>query len=412
MQMPSSKILSIKARQVFDSRGNPTVEAVVHTADGMFNAIVPSGASTGKYEALELRDRGKAFHGLGVQKAVNNVNKIIAKKLVGKDCTKQKEIDSALIKLDGTANKSKLGANAILPVSIACCKAAASAQGMPLHKYISKIAKTRSKLPAPLINVINGGKHARDFLDFQEYMFMPSAGKFSERLRMGVEIFHELEMEIQQRYGRNTTNVGDEGGFAPPIKPAGKPFELIESSAKKLGYAGKIKLALDAAANSFWRQGYYVLEQRRYSPNALLAYYEKLANEFSLFSIEDPFHENAWDEFAALTKSIGRKTLVVGDDLLVTNPARIKKAVELKACNALLLKPNQIGTITEAMDAARLAKKAKWEVIVSHRSGETEDSFIADFCVGLGTGYCKFGGLSRSERLSKYNQLLRISEKL
>ncbi|MBI2529629.1 MAG: phosphopyruvate hydratase [Candidatus Diapherotrites archaeon] len=410
--MAGSKILRISARQVFDSRGNPTVEAIVQTSGGIFTAIAPGGASTGKYEALELRDRGREFLGLGVQKAIANVNGPIAKKLKGKDCAKQKEIDSALIGIDGTANKSRLGANALLPVSIACCKAAASSEGRPLHKYISKIAKTRPKLPAPLINVINGGKHAGDFLDFQEYMFVPFAGKFSERLRMGVEIFHELEREIQQRYGRNTTNVGDEGGFAPPIKPAGKPFELIENSAKKLGYGGKIKLALDAAANSFWRQGYYALEQRRYSPNALLAYYEKMANEFSLFSIEDPFHENAWGEFAALTESIGRKTLVVGDDLLVTNPARIKKAIELKACNALLLKPNQIGTISEAIEAAKIAGKAGWKVIVSHRSGETEDSFIADFAVGLGTGYCKFGGLSRSERLSKYNQLLRISEKL
>ncbi len=410
--MTGSKILSIKARQVFDSRGNPTVEAVVRTANGAFSAIVPSGASTGKYEALELRDREKAFNGLGVQKAVNNVNGPIAKKLKGMDCAKQKEIDSALIGLDGTQNKSRLGANAILPVSIACCKAAACAEGKPLYRHISKIAKTRPKMPAPLINVINGGKHARDFLDFQDYMFVPETDGFAGRMRISVEIFRELEKEIQARYGRNTTNVGDEGGFAPPIKDAKRPFEMILSSARKLGHAKNISLALDAAANSFWRQGYYKLEGRKYTPRALLAYYEKLAHDFDLFSIEDPLQENAWDEFAELTEAIGRKTFIVGDDLLVTNPARIKKAIELKACNALLLKPNQIGTITEAIEAAKLAHKAKWKVIVSHRSGETEDSFIADFAVGLGTGCCKFGGLSRSERLSKYNQLLRISEEL
>lgn len=399
------KIKSLKARQVFDSRGNATVEAELQTESGTFTAIVPSGASVGKHEALELRD-----HDGSVKTAVANVNRTIAPKLRGKDCSDQKKIDELLISLDGTANKSRLGANAILSVSIACCRA--GAEGTQLYKYISQIAKTKPKMPIPLINVINGGKHADDFLDIQEYMFVPFAKSFSKTMQMSAELFHKIAEDITIIYGRNTTNVGDEGGFAPPIKDAEGPLELIQKAVHELGYEKETKLALDIAASSLWKKNHYELEHKHYSAGELEVYYEHLINHYPLFSIEDPFHEEAWQSFSMLTKAVGKETLIVGDDLLASNPARIQTAIEKKACNSLLLKLNQIGTVSEAISAFNLAKKANWEVIVSHRSGETEDSFIADFAVGLGSGYCKFGGLSRSERLSKYNQLLRIEEEL
>ncbi len=417
------QIKSIKAREVLDSRGNPTIEVDLKTNDGLFRAMVPSGASTGIYEALELRDGDKSrYNGKGVLKAVGNVNNIIAPKILGMDCTKQEEIDKKMIELDGTENKSKLGANAILAVSMAVCKAGAVANGMPLYAYIADLANVKEfVMPVPSFNVINGGKHAANKLAMQEFMLLPiKAPNFREALRMGAETYHVLKDVIKKRYGQEAVNVGDEGGFAPNIQDNMEGLELLKEAIEESGYSGKIMIGMDVAASEFFNNGFYDLDFKNPHSNKdmkktgeeMIELYKDFIEKYNLISIEDPFDQNDWDSYQKLTSQIGQEVQVVGDDLLVTNPKRIKIAIEKKAVNALLLKVNQIGTITESIEACKLAKSSNWGVMVSHRSGETEDSFIADLSVGLKTGQIKTGAPCRSERLSKYNQLLRIEEEL
>jgi len=406
-----AKILAVKARSIIDSRGNPTVECDIKTTDGIFRASVPSGASTGTNEALELRDGGKAFLGKGVQRAVNNINLILAKKLRGRNPAAQKEIDELMIKLDGTENKSKLGANATLAVSMALTRAGAAARKIPLYEFIARLHGTKKlAMPIPAFNIINGGKHAGNKLDIQEYMILPTGAKnFAEALRMGTEIYHTLKQNLENHFGKTAINVGDEGGFAPPLTCIEEPFDYITDAIIKLGYWKKVKLGIDCAATTFWKDKVYYLEGQEYKPQELAGKYEDLVNAYPIISIEDPFYEEDFANFASLNKKL-TNTQIVGDDLLVTNPKRIKKAIAQKSCSCLLLKINQIGTITEALEAAQLAKKAGWNIMTSHRSGETEDSFIADLAVGIAAGQIKSGAPCRGERLAKYNQLLRIEE--
>jgi enolase len=400
------KITALKAREILDSRGNPTVEVDIYSGKTFASASVPSGASTGIYEAHELRDGGRRYFGKGVTDAVLNVKKVISKKLVGMDPFCQKEIDEMMIALDGTESKSKLGANAILAVSLACARLASELQGVGLYKYISKLAKTKPRMPFPFMNVINGGKHAGTDLKFQEFMIAPREKVFSESLRAGAEAYHSLKDIILKKYGRSAVNVGDEGGFAPPLSSMDEALSLLSKVC-----SGEMKLAMDSAASEFFSNGVYDIGSK-VSARQLEGIYEKAVKDYPLISLEDPFSQDDLTAFAGLTAKIGRKVQIVGDDLLVTNVGKIKLAVECRACNALLLKVNQIGTLTEAVNAAKLAFDNGWNVMVSHRSGETEDSFIADLAVGLGAGQIKAGAPCRSERTSKYNRLLRIEEEL
>jgi enolase len=429
-EQKSFSITAIKARQIYDSRGNPTIEVDVTTQKGMYRAAVPSGASTGAYEALELRDEGKEYMGKGVSKAVKNVNDVIAPALIGKDPTKQKEIDELMVqKLDGSKNawgwaKSNLGANAILGVSLAVCRAGAEAAGVPLYQHIANLAGNKELiLPVPAFNIINGGKHAGNKLAMQEFMILPTEAKnFTEAMRMGSEVYHHLKKVIQAQYGLDATNVGDEGGFAPNISSAQEGLDLIQTAIKNAGYTGKVKIGMDCAASEFYddKSGKYNLAFKDKTPDPkqaktgdeMEAMYASFAKDYPVVSIEDPFDQDDFKAYGKLTASMGSNVQIVGDDLLVTNPTRIKKAIEEKACNALLLKVNQIGTVTESIEAVKLAKQAGWGVMTSHRSGETEDTFIADLAVGLCTGQIKTGAPCRSERLAKYNQLLRIEEAL
>ena len=404
----SSKITKVRAREILDSRGNPTIEVDVYTKSCMARASVPSGASTGVHEALELRDGGKRYNGKGVLKAVENVNKIISKKLKGRDVTKQKEIDNLMIEIDGTENKSFLGANAILGVSLACARASAIVQNKPLYKVLGGA----NVLPIPFMNVINGGKHADNKLSFQEFMIAPMAKTFAERLRIGAEAYHQLKKIIGEKYGKSSTNIGDEGGFAPNLTNVRDGLDLLMKTIESLGYQKQIKIAMDCAASEFYENGKYKVDGIAIDSGDLLDFYQRLVQDYPIISIEDPFEQDDFDSFAELNRRIGRKMQIVGDDLLVTNVKRIQMALDKKLCNALLLKVNQIGSLTEAIDAAKLAMKSKWNVMVSHRSGETEDAFIADLVVGLGCGQIKSGAPCRSERLAKYNQLLRIEEEL
>ncbi|MFC1691171.1 phosphopyruvate hydratase [Nanoarchaeota archaeon] len=416
-----STIKSIKAREILDSRGNPTVEVDVITEDGLSRAAVPSGASTGVHEALELRDKDERYDGKGVLKAVKNVNELIEPALQGKDPTKQQEIDKIMLDLDATKNKSKLGANAILGVSMAVCRAGALAKGVPLYKHIAEIAGvTEFVMPVPSFNVINGGKHAGNPLPFQEFMLMPTgASSFSEALRMGAEVYHHLKKLIKKKHGIDSVNVGDEGGFAPPVLNIEEPLDLLQDAIEDAGYTGKFKIATDCAASEFFKDGKYDLDFKKesgdhniISSDELMNKYKELIEKYPLVSIEDPFDQEDFEGYGALTSEVGEKAQIVGDDLLVTNVDRINIALEKKACNALLLKVNQIGSITEAINACKLSQENDWGVMVSHRSGETEDCFIADLVVGLKTGQIKTGAPCRSERLAKYNQLLRIEEEL
>ena len=417
-----TKIESIKAREILDSRGNPTVECDVITKHGLFRAAVPSGASTGIYEALELRDGDKTrYMGKGVLKAVANVNQKIAPLIKGMHPEKQKEIDEAMIKADGTENKSNFGANAILAVSMAVCKAGAASKGIPLYKHIADLAgKKELIMPVPSFNVINGGKHAGNELAMQEFMLLPvDAPTFSEALRAGTEVFHTLRGIIKEKYGQNAINAGDEGGFAPNVKNAKEALDLLTQAIEKAGYKGKVKIGMDVAASEFFdaeKKSYNLTfkssEATWKSGEEMVSYYSDLVNSYDIISIEDPFDQDDWDSYTKLTSAIGEKVQIVGDDLLVTNPKRISQGIEKKAVNALLLKVNQIGSVTESINACLMSQKAGWGVMVSHRSGETEDSFIADLVVGLATGEIKTGAPCRSERLAKYNQLLRIEEEL
>lgn len=404
-----SKIKDVKAREVMDSRGNPTVEVDVYLEDGsMGRAMVPSGASTGIREALELRDKDERFMGKGVLKAVNNVNTIIRNKVIGMEATKQEELDNLMIELDGTENKSNLGANAILGVSLANLKAAAISSKMPLYKYVGS-GKT---LPRPMMNIINGGAHADNHLDFQEYMIIPSRDTIKERIRVGAEVFHNLKKVLKDK-GYNT-NVGDEGGFAPDLKSNEEGFKVIIEAIEKAGYVpGKdVNLGIDVAASEFYQDGYYMVDNKKLTTEELINFYIELVEKYPIISIEDPVDENDWDGFKLITEKLGDKIQLVGDDLFVTNIKCLEKGIELHAGNAILLKLNQIGTYTETLKTINLAKEHGYKTIISHRSGETEDTTIADLAVGLDLGQIKTGSMSRTDRMCKYNQLIRIEEEL
>ncbi len=409
-------IKEVRAREILDSRGNPTVEVDVETDSGIYRSGVPSGASTGIHEALELRDGNKKrYNGKGVLKAVANVNKIIGPAIKGMNEIKQEDIDEKMIALDGTENKSKLGANAILGVSMAVCRAGAAAEEMPLYAYIAEMAGvSKFVLPVPFFNIINGGKHADNELKFQEFMIAPVGAKsFSEGLRMGSDAFRALKEEIHKHFGRGTTTVGDEGGFAPEqFDKVNEPLDFISTAIKKAGCKGKMKIAMDVAASEFFDNGKYSVDGKELDAAEMVRMYNGLAKKYDIISIEDPFSQDDFESFSHITGLLGSKIQIVGDDLLVTNPKRIGEAVQSKSCNALLLKVNQIGTVTEAMDACRMAKMAGWGVMVSHRSGETTDDFIADLAVGIKAGQIKAGAPCRGERLAKYNRLLRIEEEL
>jgi len=416
-------VTNIRGREIIDSRGNPTVEVDVHTTAGNFRASVPSGASTGIHEAVELRDGGSRYKGKGVLKAVSHVNDVIASKLKGMDVTQQGKIDEMMLALDGTPNKSKLGANAILGVSLAISKAGASAKGVPLYQHYADLAGNKDLvLPVPSFNVINGGSHAGNRLAFQEFMILPvGAPTFTDAMIMGCEVYHTLKSVIKAKYGQDACNVGDEGGFAPSIQSNYEGTDLLMEAIKKAGYEKEVKIGMDVAASEFLlKNGKYDLDfktanndgKMTYTGPALADIYKDLATKYPIVSIEDPFDQDDWANYTAFTAAIGDKVQVVGDDLLVTNVKRIQEASSKKACNALLLKVNQIGSVTESIDAVKLAKRNGWGVMTSHRSGETEDSYIADLAVGLCTGQIKTGAPCRSERLSKYNQLLRIEEEI
>lgn len=417
-----SGIKSIRARQILDSRGNPTVEADVLLEGGAFGrGAVPSGASTGEYEACELRDGDKKVYvGKGVLKAVENVNTLIAPALAGKDALKQSEIDKLMIDLDGTPNKTKLGANAILAVSMAVCRAAAVFRGVPLYKHIADIhGNTNLQLPVPMANIVNGGKHADNKIDFQEFMVIPiGASTFSEGLRWITEIFHALK-GLLKKDGHNTA-VGDEGGFAPNLDND----QALEYVVKAIGAAGfkpgeQIAIALDCASSELFdegeRKGYKFWKSnpgKIFTSAEIIDIYAGWLAKYPIASIEDPLDQNDWDGYKNITVQLGSKTQLVGDDFFVTNPIRLKKGIELGACNSILIKVNQIGSVTETLEAIKLAQDAKYGTIISHRSGETEDVFIADLAVGSGAGQIKTGSLSRTDRVAKYNQLLRIEEEL
>lgn len=416
-------VKTVKARQIFDSRGNPTVEVDITTENGPFRAAVPSGASTGIYEALELRDKDpNAYHGKGVSKAVSNINDTIAPKLVasGLDESDQTAVDQFLLSLDGTENKDNLGANAILGVSMAVCRAGAAKKCVPLYRHIADLAGNKELiLPVPAFNVINGGSHAGNKLAMQEFMILPTgASSFTEAMKMGTETYHHLKAVIKKKYGQDACNVGDEGGFAPNILDNKEGLDLLVSAIEKAGYTGRIKIGMDVAASEFFKDGKYDLDFKNKDSNpadylssdALGDLYRDFVDKYPIVSIEDPFDQDDWAAYTTMTASTPIQ--IVGDDLLVTNPKRIKKGIDVKACNSLLLKVNQIGSITEAIQAWRMSKEVNWGVMVSHRSGETEDTFIADLVVGLCTGQIKTGAPCRSERLAKYNQILRIEEEL
>jgi len=412
-----ARIANVKAREILDSRGNPTVEVDLNLDDGSFGrAAVPSGASTGSYEAVELRDGGKRYLGKGVEKAVENVNSIISKELIGKELD-QKSIDKAMIDLDGTENKGKLGANAILGVSLAFSAAMAKSKGVKLYEYFASISgnKNPTKLPVPMMNILNGGKHAENSTDLQEFMIMPvGAANFKEALRYGAETFHALKKILGDK--GLATSVGDEGGFAPSLPSNEAAVEVIIEAIKAAGYkpGDDIAIAIDGAATELFENGKYELktEGKSLTPAEMVDFYADWIEKFPIVSIEDGLAEDDWDGYKLMTDKIGDKVQIVGDDLFVTNIKRLKDGIEKGVTNSILIKLNQIGTVSETIEAIKMAEEAGYTAVVSHRSGETEDSTIADFVVGLGTGQIKTGSLCRSERVCKYNQLLRIEEEL
>merc|ERR1719223_1890252 len=427
-------ISSVQAREILDSRGNPTIEVDITTSDGRFRAMVPSGASTGVYEALEMRDKdANRYLGKGVLTAVKNVNEIIAPKLFGKNVMEQNELDKMMYEeLDGSQNewgwsKAKLGANAILAVSMCICRAAAASKNIPLYQRVAELAgKPTDKyvMPIPSMNVINGGSHAGNALACQEFMIMPvGASTFREAMQIGAEVYHTLKTVIKERYGQDATNVGDEGGFAPCVTENDEALEVLMVAIEKSGHMDKIKIGTDVAASEFYdadskKYDLYSKDPERkgkqmMTSEQLADYYKAWCEKYPLVSIEDPFDQDDWDAYRPFTGSLGEKVQIVGDDLLVTNPKRVTKALEGdSACNALLLKVNQIGSVSEAIEACKMCQDQGWGVMVSHRSGETEDVFIADLSVGVRAGQIKTGAPCRSERNAKYNQLLRIEEEL
>ena len=421
-----STVKKVHARQILDSRGNPTVEVEVTESGGaVFRAAVPSGASTGEHEAVELRDGDKGvFLGKGVTKACANAVNVIAPAIAWMDVTDQEAIDKKMIELDGTDFKSNLGANAILGVSMAVCRAGAAAKGMPLYAHLNALAGSpKMVMPVPCFNVINGGVHAGNYLSFQEFFLIPDgATSFGEALRLGSETYHTLKSIIKTTYGIDSTAVGDEGGFAPRVKDPEEGLKLLIEAIEKAGYAGKISIGIDAAASEFYQKekGNYNLDFKNpaddgsmvRSPKDLVNFYCGVAKRYPIKLIEDPFDESAFDTHAELNAEIGETVEIVGDDLYCTNVKFVQKGMDMKSTNAMLLKVNQIGTVTESLQANSLCRSKGWGVFVSHRSGETEDTFIADLTVALGTGHLKTGAPCRSERLAKYNQLLRIEEEI
>jgi enolase len=410
-----SKVVSVRARQVLDSRGNPTVETEVVTGSSKGRASVPSGASTGTHEVLELRDADpKMFHGKGVLMAVSNVNKVLAPILKGMNCANQSQIDRTMIRLDGTPNKRKLGANAILSASMAAAKAAAEWRRVSLFAHLRP---SRSyTLPVPMMNVVNGGEHAGNDLAVQEFLIEPvGARTCSEAIRMGAEVYQSLKALLASEYGREAVNVGDEGGFAPPLKMTRDALGSVARAVKDAGYReSEIRLGIDAAASTFYNSkvGKYTVDGRSMVPDRLEDFYASLSDEFGLLTIEDPFHEEAFDSFTSITKRLGKGMKMIGDDIYVTNVDRIRKGIKLEATNAVLIKLNQIGTVSETENAITLAQREGWTVAVSHRSGETEDPFIAHLATAFGSEFIKTGAPARGERVAKYNELLRIEEEL
>lgn len=405
------KINNVIGREILDSRGNPTVEVDIYLEDGtMGRAAVPSGASTGEREALEMRDGGSRFNGKGVLNALKNVNGPLKDIVVGMDAFDQKAVDYAMIQADGTKTKSKYGANAILGISMAVMKAAAKSKGLELYKYIGD----GKNLPVPMMNIINGGAHADNSLDFQEYMIIPQRDSIRERVRVGAEVFHSLRKVLNEK--GYATGVGDEGGFAPDLKSNKEGFQLITEAVERAGYVpGKdVCYAIDVAASEFYNDGKYELkgENRVLTTDELIDYYKELINTYPIISIEDPVDENDWEGFSKVTLEIGDKVQLVGDDLFVTNKECLQKGIDMKAGNAILLKVNQIGTITETLETIELAKSHGYKTVISHRSGETEDTTIADLAVGLDLGQIKTGSMSRTDRICKYNQLMRIEDEL
>lgn len=408
-----TKIAFVKAREILDSRGNPTIEVDVRCDDGSFGrAAVPSGASTGEHEALELRDGNKKrYMGKGVQKAVKNVNSIIAPKIIGNEVTFQTDIDNSMIQMDGTKNKSRLGANAILGVSLAVSKAAANSVGLPLYRYLG--GDSANVLPVPLMNIINGGAHADNNLDIQEFMIVPLGfDSFTEAIRAGVEVFHNLKTILNKK--GYSTSVGDEGGFAPNLKANEEAIECVLEAITQAGYkTGKeISLALDVASSEFYKEGKYVIEDKKLSKDKIVDLYKDWVSKYPIISIEDPMAEDDWEGWEIITKELGGKAQLVGDDLFVTNTERFSRGIKDRIANSILIKVNQIGTLTETLEAIRMARNSDYTYIVSHRSGETEDSIIADIAVATNSGQIKTGSASRSDRMAKYNQLLRIEEEL
>ncbi len=411
-----SEIKKIKAREVLDSRGNPTVEVDIVTENGVFRAMTPSGASAGQHEALELRDGDKnRYLGKGTLKAVENVNKIIAPKLISLDPVAQETIDTIMLKLDGTENKDNLGANAILPVSMAICKAGAASKDLALYRYIGELnGILPHMLPVPMCNVINGGKHAGQENSIQEHMLMPTGAKcFYEGIRMVSESYHHLAKLLKNKYGASGVLIGDEGGFAPTqMITIEDRLDIMLKAVDQAGYEGLIKIALDPASSEFFYDGKYKIGKKSYSGEQMVDFYVDLCKKYPIISIEDGLAEDDWESWILMTKKLGTKVQIVGDDLFVTNTKRIKKGIEVGAANSVLIKLNQIGSVTETLNAIKMTHDQGWTAIVSHRSGETEDSFIADFVVGTSAGQIKTGAPARSDRNAKYNQLLRIEEDL
>src|SRR3989344_827420 len=407
-------ISSIRAREILDSRGNPTVETDLFLSDGsQGRASVPSGASTGVHEAVELRDGGTRFGGKGVRNAIGNIVRVIAPALIGKTFS-QNVLDATLLSLDGTRQKTKLGANALLPISLAFAKASAVSEKVPLWKYFNSLSHgAQPKLPTLMMNILNGGKHALGSTDVQEFMIVPMHKTISESIRIGSEVYHELERILREKK-HTTTLTGDEGGFAPTLSSNEEAFQLISEAIQRCGYASglQVRIGIDVAGSSLFDGTSYVLsaDKKKLSPEELLTLYEHWCRHYPLFSIEDPFAEDAWNSFTEITHILGSKLKIVGDDLFVTNIERLRKGIVERAANAIIIKPNQIGTVTETVEVVRAAQKAGFMCIASHRSGETEDTSIAHLAVGLGLGFIKAGAPASGERTSKYNELLRIEE--
>jgi enolase len=405
-----SGIADVHARQVLDSRGNPTVEVDVRLESGAFGrAGVPSGASTGRFEAVELRDAGGEYGGKGVTRAVENANGEIAAAVRGLDAADQRALDERLVELDGTPNKGRLGANAILGVSLAAAKAAAADAGVPLYRWLG--GEDARTLPVPMLNVVNGGAHAQNSLDLQEFMLVPAgAGTFADALRIGSEVFHALKALLHER--GLATAVGDEGGFAPDLGSSEEAMQVVLDAAERAGHRDKVALALDPAATEIFRDGVYRFEGTEADRETMVGFWEQLADRFPIVSLEDPLAEEEWDSWRTLTERLGDRVQLVGDDLFVTNPERLRRGIDSGVGNAILIKVNQIGTLAETLEAIRIAHEAGYATVISHRSGETEDTTIADLAVATGAGQIKTGAPSRTDRVAKYNQLLRIEEEL